>query len=151
MKACAFTGHREIGKDFSAGRMLDYIEKTIQEGVEIFYNGGARGFDLLSAEAILMMKGKYPQIKLIICIPHEGQEKYYSPEEKGRYYSIIKRADEIVTLSKWYYKGCMQNRNKYMVDRSDVLITYCKEEKGGTANTVNYCKREYPEKKILFI
>ncbi len=151
MKACAFTGHRTLQRDFSTEHMLDYIEEVIKEGVDTFYNGGARGFDLLAAEGILTFKKKYPQIKLIICVPHVGQEKFYNPEEKARYYSILKRADEVVTLSDFYYSGCMQVRNKYMVDRSDYLIAYCKEERGGTVNTVNYCKRVYPKKPIFFI
>ena len=149
--ACAFTGHRILKKDFSARNMLEFMEEVIKRGVTVFYNGGARGFDLLSAEATLMMKGKYPQIKLVVCVPHIGQEKYYDDEEKARYYSILKRADTVVVLSDFYYKGCMQARNQYMVDRSDCIITYCKEDKGGTWNTVNYCKQKYPEKEIYYV
>ena len=75
----------------------------------------------------------------------------YSNEEKARYYAVLKKADETVVLSEGYYKGCMQKRNEYMVDRADVLIAYANTDKGGTANTVRYCKRKYPHKQILFI
>ena len=149
--ACAFTGNRNIGKDFSAGLMLTHIETVIKKGVTVFYSGVARGFDLLAAEAILMFKGKYPQIKLIACVPHIGQEQWYTEEEKARYYSVLKRADEVITLSKTYYNGCMQKRNVYMVDRSDVIIAYNREEKGGTVNTLSYCNKKYPEKEILYV
>lgn len=150
-KACAFTGHRLLKKDFSAANLLNAIEDVIKRGVTVFYNGMARGFDLLSAEAILMLKKRYPQIKLISCVPHKGQEAWYTDEEKARYYSVLKKADEVITLSENYYQGCMQKRNQYMVDRADVIITYCKEEKGGTAGTLNYCKRKYPFKEIIYI
>jgi uncharacterized phage-like protein YoqJ len=68
-----------------------------------------------------------------------------------RYFDILERADEIIYLSNHYYTGCMQKRNAYMVDRCDVLVCYLKKEKGGTAGTVSYCKRKYPEKEIIFI
>ena len=148
---CAFTGHRTLGKDFNARNLVEYIEMLVKNGVTVFYNGVARGFDLLAAEAVLMFKGRYPQIKLIACVPHEGQEAMYSNEEKARYYAVLKKADETVVLSETYYKGCMQKRNEYMVDRADVLIAYANTDKGGTANTVRYCKRKYPHKQILFI
>ena len=150
-KSCAFTGHRQIESDFSPKLLWDTLEQYVKNGVTTFYNGMAQGFDLLAAEAVLSLKKIYPQIRLIACIPCYHQEKSFSDTDKARYVSILQRADEQVLLSDVYFRGCMQVRNKYMVDRADALIAYCKKDKGGTAFTVNYCKKKYPEKEIVYV
>jgi hypothetical protein len=38
-----------------------------------------------------------------------------------------------------------------MAERGDILITYCKEESGGTAYTVQYFKKNFPEREIIFL
>ena len=151
VKACAFTGHRILEKDFSLNELKKQIKNVVENGVEIFYNGMAQGFDLISAEVVLSMKKKNPQIKLIACVPFYGQERNFSEEDKERYVKILKKADEVVYLSDTYYKGCMLVRDRYMADRGDMIITYCKKQTGGTAYTVKYFQKKYPEKEIIFL
>jgi len=43
-----------------------------------------------------------------------------------------------VTVSPSYTRGCMQLRNRYMVDRADTLIAYVKRDSGGSAYTKRY-------------
>lgn len=150
-KTCAFTGHRTLGEDFSARKLKREIKKLILSGVDTFYNGMAMGFDLLAAEKTLELKKKYPHIRLILCIPCYEQEKNFSEKDKGRYATIYKKADEKTVLSDTYYRGCMQNRNRYMVDRADVLVAYCNKPDGGAAYTVKYFKKSKPEREIVFI
>lgn len=149
IKACAFTGHRELGADFSKSRMKKQIQLLIQRGVEVFYDGMAQGFDLLAAEALLALKKKYPQVKLIACIPFYGQEKNYSEKDKSRYAKVLKKADEQVLLSERYYNGCFLTRDRYMADRADVLLAYYTKNTGGTAYTVSYFARRKPDAEII--
>lgn len=149
--ACAFTGHRDIPFDFPAEKLYDTVETLIKNGVTHFYNGAAQGFDMLAAETVAFLKRKYKHIKLIICAPFYGQEKYFSVEEKSRYKAIIKNADELVYVSERYYKGCYLKRDRYMADRADILVAYKKKTTGGTAYTVGYFSKKYPEKEILFL
>ena len=121
------------------------------QGVTTFYNGMAMGFDLLAAEKTLELKRKYPQVKLVLCIPCYMQEKNFSEADKKRYVKIYKKADERVMVSDTYYRGCMQVRNKYMVDRADALIAYCIKNEGGAANTVRYFKKVNPETDVIFV
>lgn len=151
IKSCVFTGHRELGEDFSVRKLKKEIEKSILKGVEIFYNGMAIGFDLLSAECVLKFKKKYPHIKLFACIPCYGQEKNFSEKDKKRYVKIYNKADEKVILSENYYRGCMLVRDKYMAERADMMITYCKKEEGGTAYTVNCFQKFHPDGEIVYI
>ena len=151
IKSCIFTGHRELGEDFSLRKLQKEIKNLIDKGVDTFYNGMAMGFDLISAECVLKCKKKNPQIKLIACIPFYGQENSFSEKDKKRYVKIYKKADEKVLLSENYYKGCLLVRNKYMAERADVMITYCKKEKGGTAYTVNCFQKLHPDGEIINI
>lgn len=151
IKTCAFTGHRNLGEDFSLSKLKKEIKSLILRGVDTFYNGMAMGFDLTAAEEVLKLKKKYPQIKLVACIPCYGQEKNFSEKDKTRYVRILKKADEKIVLSDTYFKGCMQNRDRYMADRADILLTYCKKEVGGTAFTVKYYKKNYTENEVIFL
>lgn len=150
-KNCVFTGHRDLGEDFSKKKLKKTIEEVILQGVDTFYNGMAIGFDLIAAECVLSFTKKYPQVKLIACVPCYGQEKYFSEADKKRYVKILKKAHETVTLSDHYYQGCMQNRDKYMVERADVMIAYCKKTTGGAAYTVKLFLKAYPDGMIYFI
>ena len=128
--SCVFTGHRELEEDFSVRQLRSVIEEVVKGGVTDFYNGMAKGFDLTAATVVVKLKKKYPQIRLIACVPCYGQEKYFSEKDKKTYVSILKKADEKIILSPSYYRGCMQVRDRYMVERADVMIAYCKKRKG---------------------
>lgn len=149
LKSCAFTGHRTLREGFDEKNLKNAVLALIERGVDTFYNGMAKGFDLLAAETVLSFKDKYPSVKLIACIPYYGQEKNYLEEDKKRYLTILNGADQKIILSDRYYKGCMHVRNNYMADRADVLVAYLKEEKGGTASTVKYFKRK--KNAVIFI
>ena len=149
---CAFTGHRNLPEDFDEKSIEKAVENCIKKGVEVFYNGVAKGFDLVSAKVVLSLKKKYPNIKLIACIPCYNQEKSYNEEEKKEYIEVLAKADEKIYISdREYFRGCMQKRDRFLVDKADILIAYLKKESGGTAFTVNYCKKKYPFKEILFL
>jgi uncharacterized phage-like protein YoqJ len=150
-KACVFTGHRELGDNFSADVLKREIIALLDEGVRIFYNGMAMGFDLLAAETLLSVKENYEGVKLIACIPCYNQEKSFPAADKKRYAEILKRADEQVLLAEHYFQGCMQIRDKYMADRADVMIAYCHKEKGGAAFTVKYFQKTKPLNQVIFI
>lgn len=123
------------------------LTEIIDGGADTFLCGMARGFDLFAAEAVLKLKDEGKDLKLIACVPCPGQEKYFGKEEKDKYYEISSRCDEVKVLSDRYFKGCMQMRDRYMVDNSSTLIAYCRKDVGGTAFTVNYAVKK--NKKIF--
>ena len=149
--ACVFTGHRQLGEDFSARKLKKAIEQQIKDGITDFYNGMAKGFDLVAAKTVLELKKKYPNIRLICCIPCHGQEKYFSEKDKKTYLSILKKADEKITLAPAYFRGCMQARDRYMAERAFVMIAYCKKAEGGAAYTVKIFKKLHPFSSIVFL
>ena len=149
--SCIFTGHRDLGEDFSVQELKQAIQDLLNSGVRIFYNGFAVGFDTEAVKALLSFKKKYPDIKLIACIPCPEQDKYFNFKQKREYKRLVKKADEQILVSDYYFNGCMLKRNRYMAERADVMIAYCKEKTGGTAYTVNYFKKVNPGAKIIFL
>lgn len=141
IKSCALSGHRELNKDFDERNLKETLLSLLEEGVEVFYNGLAVGFDLLSAELLCSLKNEYPTLKIIGCVPYYGQEKYYPQKDKQRYLSLIKQLDEVIVLADSYYRGCLLRRNEYMCQHADMLLAYCKKKTGGTAYTLKYCKK----------
>ena len=144
--ACCFTGHREIPD----GDMDDIREKLKREierlytenGITVFYAGGATGFDALASEAVIERRAVHPGIRLVIVIPHKEQAKRWSAEEKAQHDHIKRSTDEVICLAEHYYRGCMQRRNRYMVDRSRISICYLTRDTGGTAYTVKYAREQ---------
>ncbi len=151
IKVCAFTGHRELPKDFSKKSLKQAVISMIEKGADTFLCGMALGFDLLAAETVLALKKKYPQIRLVACIPCLDQNKYYSKTDNKRYEKALEKADKKAVLAENYFNGCMHKRNKYMVERADALIAYCKKDFGGTYYTVKTFKKLWPEGEILFL
>ena len=143
--SCSFTGHRRIPQDdfFETCKSgcKKFIKQLIKQGITTFYCGGALGFDTLAAQAVLKTRRFQPQVKLILALPCRDQAEQWREADRLLYESIKRRADEVVYLSERYTRGCMFERNRYMVDHSDVCICYCTNGQGGTAYTVKYARR----------
>ena len=146
--SCALTGHREIGEDFNFSGLETAIKSLAENGVKTFYCGMAVGFDLIAAECVISFKNELG-LKLAACIPCATQPKYYSEVDKLRYERILNECDEKFVLAPSYFKGCMQERDKFMVDKADVVLAYLKKKKGGTYFTVSYAKKQCKEIVLL--
>lgn len=105
-----------------------------------FGAGGALGFDTIAAFAVLKLKERYPDIRLILVLPCFSQTRGWSQEDIEIYDDIKQKADKVVYTSQEYTRGCMHKRNRHLVDNSSACISYLTENKGGTFYTVNYAK-----------
>lgn len=151
LSSCCFTGHRPQklpwGLDESDARCIALKEKlykairfVVHKGKTRFYTGMAMGTDIWCAELVIDLKRKLPDagIKLIAVIPHKGQEARFSNEWKARYKYVLQNADERMVLQDHYTQGCMQRRNRFMVDNSSMLIAVYSGDAGGTRDTFDY-------------
>ncbi len=153
-KNCAFTGHRPMrfifGYDEEDERclklkleMAQQVEILIRSGVSLFYSGIALGVDQWGAEIVLDLKRPYPNIRLVAVLPCETQADKWSLAQRERYFNLLARADDVITLRTRYTKECMQERNRYMVDHAEhLLAVYDGGGKGGTAYTVRYAQEK---------
>ena len=102
----------------------------------------ASGADLDFAEVVLKLRKHYP-ITLECALPCLNQTLKWSEKDKLRYESILKRANEINLISERYTPECMLKRNRYMVDKSEIVIAVFNGiQKGGTWYTINYAKKQ---------
>lgn len=122
--------------------LLSYLKNTPSASLWYLYfgAGGALGFDTIAAFAVLKLKERYPDIRLILVLPCFSQTRGWSQEDIEIYDDIKQKADKVVYTSQEYTRGCMHKRNRHLVDNSSACISYLTENKGGTFYTVNYAK-----------
>ena len=144
-QTCCFTGHRDIGQDKKQKmkRQLECVLRTlIGKGFRYFGSGGARGFDLMAADVVLQLKKEFPHIRLIMVLPCRDQIRGWSWADIRYYERILTQADKVVYVQEKYSPGCMQKRNRHLVDHSSVCVAYCTRNTGGMAYTLRYaCKK----------
>ena len=161
-KKCCFTGHRpqrlpwgyrECGCAFE--KCYDDLEsaiiKAIFDGYTYFISGVALGIDMLASEIVLKLKNEY-DIKLECAIPCMEQSKGWNSKAKLRYQNIVDHADIVTYVAhSLYFDGCMEERNKYMVENSSRIIAVYggRFGGGGTKKTIEYAQKKGLE--VVFI
>ena len=146
--SCCFSGYRPEklpwGADESDSRCVqlkqrlwDAIEAACDEGYRHFICGMAAGVDLYCCEIVLALRRQRP-ITLEAAIPFPGQADEWPAAQRERYRALVAACDYETVVSTAYSPGCMQRRNRYMVDHASLLITVFDGQSGGTRNTVQY-------------
>ena len=152
-KFCCCTGHRPQKFPFEYGgkqkEYLTYLKELenkiktaiIDYGVTCFISGMALGVDLDFAQTVLKYRKKY-SLTLECAVPCPNQTLKWDKKDISRYDRILKKADCVTLVSEHYTPECMLKRNRYMVDKSDLVIAVFNGVKGGgTWYTINYAKR----------
>lgn len=151
--AC-FTGHRSKklpwGYDETDERCVamkkklrEEIEKAIESGYRIFLCGMALGFDIICAETVLELKKKHDGIKIIGALPCRTQDKRWSAKNRARYGAVSAQLDGIRCIYDDYTGAeCMEERNRFMVDNSSLVIALYDGRGGGTKKTIDYARKQ---------
>lgn len=111
-KTCCFTGHREIPSGQRRrifAKTEEAIEGLIKKGYLYFGAGGALGFDTIAAFAVLKLKERYPDIRLILVLPCFSQTRGWSQEDIEIYDDIKQKADKVVYTSQEYTRAVCIN------------------------------------------
>lgn len=146
------TGHRPdklFGYDEQAFYDLtdiayDYLKDNRPEGVVA---GGAIGWDQALAHAAYQL-----EIPLVLAYPFEGFESKWPKDSVGRRFhnelEVImrelpyKEVERIYVSEPGYAPWKMQVRNKWMVDKTDMVLALWNGTDGGTANCVRYAHQK---------
>jgi len=159
--SCCFTGHRASklpwGFDESAPGCKELKEKIYEKVLELYscgclyyICGMANGCDLYFGEAVLKLKAQHPEIELESAVPCLTQAKSWPAALKQRYNNILSASVKVTVISEAYTRSCMMQRNRYMLDNSDILLAcYDGESTGGTLNTILLAHRA--GKKVILI
>ena len=150
--SCCFTGHRPAklpwGTDEGDERCLrlkarlrEVIARAVEDGYTHFICGMAEGCDLYCAEAVLALRERHSEVTLEAAIPCPTQADGWSAAQRERYRRILEQCDYETMVQERYTRECMQRRNRYMVDHSDLLIAVHDGLPGGTRYTIEYALR----------
>ena len=139
-----FCGHAELyGKESAIYQailnILSILLKENQNTKFIFLCGGYGGFDLLSAKAIDEIRKNHPKtiIEKLFVTPYITESYRKRNEEMRRTY------DEIVypPIENVPKKYAVVARNRWMVQKADLIIAYVIYEFGGASKTLTYAAK----------
>ena len=137
-KVCCGFGHREVYAAV-AEPLRKTLERLITEqNVCVFLTGGMGAFDALFSAAVRQLRLTYPHIRLELVQPYLTATLQ---KNKGEYIQIY---DEIVipdALDGAHRKAAIPLRNRWMVEQSDVVVSYLRRDFGGAYQAVVYAQK----------
>ena len=115
-----------------------YFESTLGTHLHLFGNHPASGwtFYLLPGSAVLELRGRRPDVRLVAAVPFRGQEARFPQADRERFGRVLAAADAVEVLSPVYHRGCYAVRNDFLVDHARVLVAWYDGSPGGTRYTV---------------
>lgn len=141
MICCGF-GHRVMLMDIEKPLQAVLERLVAERGVRVFYTGGMGEFDELFARTVRSMKRGFPSLRLVLVMPYLTErlnmaKKFY----EAQYDEILIPAE----LEGVHPKAAIGLRNRWMVDRSDIVIAALHRDFGGTAEAVRYAEKRGKE------
>ena len=160
---CCFTGHRPDKLPWRKNegdprclvlktKLAEEVETAYQKGYRHFICGMALGWDIYFCEAVLALRGRREDVTVEAAIPCEEQAARWQEQDRQRYFALVEQCNYETMVQHRYSHGCMQRRDRYMVDRSGLLIAaYDGMTLGGTMYTLTYAMRQGLETVVLDI
>lgn len=159
-QSCSFTGHRPEklpwGENETDERCLRFkavlweaLQSAFTLGYRHFISGMARGTDLYFCEAALLLRETHPELRVEAVIPFAQQAERWPEQDRARYRALLARCDLETVLQHNYSAGCLQRRNRYLVDHAQRLIAAYNGLGGGTLYTIHYAIQQERELVIL--
>ena len=157
---CCFTGHRPDKLPWHGDerdprclelkeRLSAALEEAYDRAMRHFICGMARGADFYFCEAALALRERRPGVTVEAALPCEEQAARWKERDRNRYFRLVAQCDYETMVQHHYDRGCMLRRDRYMVDRSAMIIAVYGGVLGGTMYTLSYAMKKGLELKIL--
>ena len=76
-----------------------------------------------------------------MVLPCFDQSERWKTADKQALKHLIANADKVKYVSEQpYFDGCMEKRNRYLVENSGVCVAYMKHERSGTSQTIRFAR-----------
>ena len=102
----------------------------------------ALGADFYFCEAALDLRERRSGVTVEAVLPCEEQAARWRERDRSRYFRLVRACDYETMVQRHYDKGCMLRRDRYMVDRSSMLIAVYAGVLGGTMYTLSYAMKQ---------
>ncbi len=125
MVTCTFFGHKNTPQEIEPTLRSVLIDLIENKKVNSFYVGNQGHFDYMVRKALKQLKLDYPHISYAVVLA-------YMPIKKTDYedYSDTIFPDGLESVPPKY---AISKRNRWMIDKSDFVVTYVKRIVGGAA------------------
>ena len=143
-----FIGHRDTRiTEKLKKEVRTHLRNFINLNVKTFYCGGMGAFDNLCAELLKELKEEFPHIKRYLVVPYLDNNFLRIAQElvSTNYY------DEILypPIENVFPKYAILARNKYMIDKADLLISFVSQRYGGAYQSFLYAKKKKSSIQII--
>ena len=129
-----FCGHSTFNKtDEYEHELLEILESTVGDAPAEFFLGGYGNFDSFAYSCCKKYKIKHPKVSLVFVTPYLKIDPTYA----ALYDSVVYPDIEDKPL-----KFAITYRNKYMVEKADIVVAFIDHEWGGAYKTYVYAKRK---------
>lgn len=139
---CCFFGHKDIPSGLTE-HLASVLTGLIEEGVDSFLVGNQGGFDSTVLHTLRLLKEKHSHITYNVVLAYMPGTK----EEWSAYEPMETLYPE--GLESVHPRYAISWRNKWMVQESDVVVTYITHSWGGAARFVEQAERK--KKRIINI
>ncbi len=135
-----FCGHSQLTINYKIKNMLEEILiKLIDEGANEFLFSGYGIFDRIATDIVYELKSTYPNIRSILVAAY-----IYSGNYSDRYdYTVFPPLENLPS------EFAVTKRNKWMVDKSDVVVSHVDFPACDSAQMIEYAEQKW--KKIIKI
>ena len=135
-----FCGHRDIVCSDKLTRQLRFVLcDLITKGADTFLLGGYGAFDSMAAMAVRGLKSTYPNLRSTLVLAYLDRD-----HNAELYDDTIYPPLEGVPL-----RYAISQRNRWMVDATDVVISCVTHSYGGAATTLRYAEQK--KKRIIHL
>lgn len=123
MKSCTFFGHRDCCEPIKQ-HLKNVLIDLIENNTTIFYVGNNGLYDSKVISVLKELKEYYPQISFFVVLAYLPKSR----EAMQLYETIYPCGIESVPP-----KFAISYRNRWMIEKSDYVVTYIKRPQGGAA------------------
>ena len=141
----SFFGHRQIERFFEAEERLEKIIRELMKSKEYveFLVGRNGDFDQMVSSTVRRVKKAVDDANsaLVLVLPYVTAEYSNNKASFEDYY------DDIEIFDSGHFRSAFGQRNRSMVDRSDLVICCIEHDEGGAYEAVRYARKH--DKKVL--
>ena len=119
---CTFFGHKDTPKEIEPTLRSTLIDLIENKNVNVFYVGNNGNFDIMVRRQLEDLSQAYPITYSVVLA--------YLPTEKNKYDNLLNTIypEGLETVPKRF---AISWRNKWMIQQSDIVVTYVTHNFGG--------------------